>query len=234
MSQQALGLAGELALPVVATHPIQFLDPDDFRAHEARVCIAEGYVLGDQRRPKHFTGQQYFKTRAEMADLFGDIPEALENSVEIAKRCNLTVELGKSKLPLFPIPDGMDENAYLIERAEDGLAQRMKELYPDEGKRAELFPVYAERLRFETGTIVQMGFPGYFLIVADFINWAKHNGVPVGPGRGSARVRWWLSASASPTSTRCAMPCCSNASSTPNGCPCPTSTSISARKRATK
>ena len=183
--QQALVLAGELDLPVVATHPIQFLDADDFRAHEARVCIAEGYVLGDQRRPKHFTEQQYFKTRAEMAELFSDIPEALENSVEIAKRCNLTVELGKSKLPLFPIPDGMGENEYLIKRAEDGLAVRMKELYPDEAKRAEQYPIYTERLKFETGTIVQMGFPGYFLIVADFINWAKHNGVPVGPGRGS-------------------------------------------------
>ncbi len=183
--QQALALAGELALPVVATHPVQFLDADDFRAHEARVCIAEGYVLGDQRRPKHFTEQQYFKTQAEMAELFADIPEALENSVEIAKRCNLTIELGKSKLPLFPIPDGMNESDYLLKRAEDGLALRMQELYPDEVKRAEQYPTYSDRLKFETETIIQMGFPGYFLIVADFINWAKHNGVPVGPGRGS-------------------------------------------------
>ncbi|PWB52314.1 MAG: DNA polymerase III subunit alpha [Nitrosomonadales bacterium] len=183
--QQALVLAGELDLPVVATHPVQFLDQDDYRAHEARVCIAEGYVLGDQRRPRHFTEQQYFKTQAEMAELFADIPEALENSVEIARRCNLTVELGKSKLPLFPIPAGMTESEYLIKRAEDGLAERMKELYPDEAKRAEQYPTYLERLKFETGTIVQMGFPGYFLIVADFINWAKHNEVPVGPGRGS-------------------------------------------------
>ena len=183
--QQALTLAGELDLPVVATHPIQFLDQDDFRAHEARVCIAEGYVLGDQRRPRNFTEQQYFKSQAEMAELFADIPEALENTVEIAKRCNLTVELGKSKLPLFPIPEGMSESEYLIKRAEDGLAVRMKELYPDETRRAEQYPTYTDRLKFETGTIIQMGFPGYFLIVADFINWAKHNGVPVGPGRGS-------------------------------------------------
>ncbi|BCB28018.1 DNA-directed DNA polymerase [Sulfurimicrobium lacus] len=183
--QQTIALAGELDLPVVATHPIQFLDEDDFRAHEARVCIAEGYVLGDQRRPKHFTEQQYFKSQAEMAELFADVPEALANSVEIAKRCNLTVELGKSKLPLFPIPEGMTENDYLVMRAEEGLAVRMKELYPDEAKRAEQYPTYTDRLKFETATIIQMGFPGYFLIVADFINWAKHNGVPVGPGRGS-------------------------------------------------
>jgi len=183
--QQTLTLAGELDLPVVATHAIQFLDANDFRAHEARVCIAEGYVLGDQRRPKHFTEQQYFKSQAEMAELFADVPEALANSVEIAKRCNLSIELGKSKLPLFPIPEGMGENEYMVMRAEEGLAVRMKELYPDEAKRAAEYPTYAERLKFETATIIQMGFPGYFLIVADFINWAKHNGVPVGPGRGS-------------------------------------------------
>jgi DNA polymerase-3 subunit alpha len=183
--QQVLPLASELDLPVVATHPIQFLDTDDFRAHEARVCIAEGYVLGDQRRPKHFTEQQFFKTQAEMAALFADVPEALQNSVEIAKRCNLRVELGKSRLPLFPIPADMSESGYLIQRAEAGLSVRMLELYPDEAKRAEQYPVYLDRLKFETDTIVQMGFPGYFLIVADFITWAKNNGVPVGPGRGS-------------------------------------------------
>jgi DNA polymerase-3 subunit alpha len=183
--RHALAVADELKLPVVATHPIEFLSPDDFKAHEARVCIAEGYMLADKRRPRHFTEQQYFKTQAEMAELFADLPAALANSVEIAKRCNLTVELGKSKLPLFPIPEGMTESEYLIKRAEDGLAVRMQELYPDETKRAEQYPTYAERLKFETATIIQMGFPGYFLIVADFINWAKHNGVPVGPGRGS-------------------------------------------------
>jgi DNA polymerase-3 subunit alpha len=184
-ARRAADLAAELGLPVVATHPIQFLAPDDFKAHEARVCIAEGYMLADKRRPRAFTEEQYFKTQAEMAELFADLPEALANSVEIAKRCNLTVELGKSKLPLFPIPDGMGEAEYLVKRAEEGLAERMKLLYPEEAKRAEQYPIYAERLKFETGTIVQMGFPGYFLIVADFINWAKNNGVPVGPGRGS-------------------------------------------------
>ncbi|MGE5027432.1 MAG: DNA polymerase III subunit alpha [Betaproteobacteria bacterium] len=181
----ALGLASELRLPVVATHPIEFLAPDDYKAHEARVCISEGYMLADKRRPRVFTEQQYFKTQADMAELFADIPEALVNSVEIAKRCNLSVELGKSKLPLFPVPEGMSLDNYLVQRAEEGLAVRMQELYPDEAQRAEQYPIYTERLKFETGTIVQMGFPGYFLIVADFINWAKHNGVPVGPGRGS-------------------------------------------------
>ena len=181
----ALSLASELRLPVVATHPIEFLAPDDYKAHEARVCISEGYMLADKRRPRVFTEQQYFKTQAEMAELFADIPEALANSVEIAKRCNLSVELGKSKLPQFPVPEGMSLDDYLCRRAEEGLAERMKELYPDEAKRAEQYPTYADRLKFETGTIIQMGFPGYFLIVADFINWAKHNGVPVGPGRGS-------------------------------------------------
>jgi DNA polymerase-3 subunit alpha len=181
----ALSLASELQLPVVATHPIEFLAPDDYKAHEARVCISEGYMLSDKRRPRVFTEQQYFKTQAEMRDLFADIPEALANSVEIAKRCNLSVELGKSKLPQFPVPEGMSLDDYMCQRAEEGLAERMKELYPDEAKRAEQYPTYTDRLKFETGTIIQMGFPGYFLIVADFINWAKHNGVPVGPGRGS-------------------------------------------------
>ncbi|MEW5944113.1 MAG: DNA polymerase III subunit alpha [Pseudomonadota bacterium] len=183
--QRAVRLAAELRLPVVATHPVQFLDPDDFKAHEARVCIAEGYMLGDQRRPKHFTEQQYFRTQAEMAELFADLPEALANSVEIAKRCNLAIELGKNRLPLFPTPEGVTLDEYLCRQAEEGLAQRLALLYPDEAVRAEKWPMYEERLKFETGTIVQMGFSGYFLIVADFINWAKENGVPVGPGRGS-------------------------------------------------
>jgi DNA polymerase-3 subunit alpha len=184
-TQQAAALSGRLGLPAVATHPVQFLDPDDYRAHEARVCIAEGYVLSDQRRPKKFTEQQYFKSQAEMAELFADFPEALTNSVEIAKRCNLSVQLGKNYLPLFPTPEGMTLDNYLCQRAAEGLTARLEELFPDPAKRAEQEPIYRERLDFETNTIVQMGFPGYFLIVADFINWAKHNGVPVGPGRGS-------------------------------------------------
>ena len=183
--QQTADLAGELGLPLVATHPIQFMNRDDFRAHEARVCIAEGYVLGDTRRPKLYTEEQYFKTQAEMVELFADLPEALENSLEIAKRCNLTMTLGKNFLPDFPIPPGMTDGEYLVEEAKKGLEVRLAELYPDPEVRQQRRPEYDERLVFECKTILQMGFPGYFLIVADFINWGKQNGVPVGPGRGS-------------------------------------------------
>ena len=183
--QRALNLASELKLPVVATHPVQFMDTDDFKAHEARVCIAEGAVLGDQRRTKAFTAEQYFKSQQDMAALFADVPEALANTIEIAKRCNLTIELGNNKLPQFPTPEGMTLDDFMCQEAANGLKERMELLYPDPVKREEQMPAYLDRLKFETDTIVQMGFPGYFLIVADFINWAKHNGVPVGPGRGS-------------------------------------------------
>ncbi|KVW94245.1 DNA polymerase III subunit alpha [Thiobacillus denitrificans] len=180
-----LDIGAALNLPSVATHPIQFVAPDDFKAHEARVCIAEGMMLGDPRRPRPFTAEQYFKTPDEMTALFADLPEALANSVEIAKRCNLTLELGKSRLPAFPTPDGMSLDDYMRQRSFEGLHERMAHLYPDPDIRAAKLPEYTKRLEFELGTIIQMGFPGYFLIVADFINWAKHNGVPVGPGRGS-------------------------------------------------
>ena len=181
----ALELAGRLGLPVVATHPVQFLKPEEFKAHEARVCIAEGYVLADQRRPRAFTAESYFKTQAEMAAAFADLPEALANAVEIAKRCNLELELGKSKLPQFPTPPGVTLDDHLVALAEAGLARRMEQLFPDPAARGREAPRYRERLAFEARTIIQMGFAGYFLIVADFINWAKSNGVPVGPGRGS-------------------------------------------------
>ncbi len=183
--RQAVQLAGRLQLPVVATHPIQFLKPEDYKAHEARVCIAQGYVLADKRRPRDFTEEQYFKSQEEMCALFADIPEALENSVEIARRCSLTVQLGKNFLPLFPTPEGMTLDDFLVYEAKRGLEERLVQLYPDPEQREKERPRYEERLKFETDTIIQMGFPGYFLIVADFIQWAKNNGVPVGPGRGS-------------------------------------------------
>ncbi|UCV07340.1 DNA polymerase III subunit alpha [Dechloromonas denitrificans] len=183
--QQTADLAGETGIPLVATHPIQFMNRDDFRAHEARVCIAEGYVLGDTRRPKIYTEEQYFKTQDEMVALFADLPEALENSLEIAKRCNIELTLGKNFLPNFPIPPGMTIDEFLVDEAEKGLEVRLAELYPDPEERLKRRPEYDARLVFECNTIVQMGFPGYFLIVADFIKWAKANGVPVGPGRGS-------------------------------------------------
>jgi DNA polymerase-3 subunit alpha len=180
-----LAIASRLGIPPVATHPVQFLEPGQFIAHEARVCIAEGHVLSDQRRPRRFTEQQYLKSQAEMAALFADLPEALENSVEIARRCNLVLELGKSRLPLFPTPEGVGLDTFLREQAMAGLEARLAALHPETAMRDAERPRYLERLDFEIRTIVQMGFPGYFLIVADFINWAKSNGVPVGPGRGS-------------------------------------------------
>ena len=183
--QQAVALASALKLPVVATHPIQFMSADDYTAHEARVCISEGDILANPRRPKRFTIEQRFCTQDEMAERFADIPSALANTVEIAKRCNLTLELGKPKLPLFPTPDGMSLDDYLVQLSKEGLEKRLVELYPDEAERTRERDTYYQRLDFECGTIVKMGFPGYFLIVADFINWAKNNGVPVGPGRGS-------------------------------------------------
>ncbi|HET7672862.1 MAG TPA: DNA polymerase III subunit alpha [Burkholderiales bacterium] len=178
---RSVALAGRLRLPVVATHPVQFLGPEDFKAHEARVCISQGFLLGDQRRPRPFTEEQYFKSQEQMAALFADAPQALENAVEIARRCNLEIALGKTRLPDFPTPPGVTLEQHLKDEAEAGLARRAAEL----GLAAETLPRYRERLAFEIQTIVQMGFAGYFLIVADFINWAKRNSVPVGPGRGS-------------------------------------------------
>lgn len=183
--KQILAIATALDLPVVATQPIQFIEQADFNAHEARTCIAEGYMLADRRRPKKFSNEQYFKTQAQMCALFADIPEALANSVQIAKRCNLTLTLGENYLPDFPTPNQQDLPGYLAEASLKGLHLRLAQLYPDEVLRAEKFDAYKSRLDFECNIINQMGFPGYFLIVADFINWAKNNGVPVGPGRGS-------------------------------------------------
>ena len=180
-----LALAVKLGLPVVATHPVQFVAPGDFKAHEARVCISQGYTLGDQRRPRLFTAEQYFKTQDEMARLWSDAPQVLANSVEIARRCNFELVLGKSRLPDFPTPAGVNLDQYLRQQAEQGLARRLEKLFPDETVRRREAPIYNSRLQFETGMIVKMGFAGYFLIVADFINWARSNGVPVGPGRGS-------------------------------------------------
>src|SRR5690625_4615165 len=178
-------LAGELGLPVLATHPVQVIEESDYRAHEVRVCIASGEQLANPRRVRRFTTEQYFLSSEQMAERFRDVPSALENTVEIAKRCNLELELGTPRLPAFPTSDGVTLDEYLVQLSEEGLARRMEQLYPDEKERAERYPEYHERLHWECQTIVSMGFPGYFLIVADFINWGKENGVPVGPGRGS-------------------------------------------------
>ena len=178
-------LASNLNLPVVATHPVQFTKPDDYEAHEARVCISEGEILGNQRRVRKFTREQYFKSSAQMLELFVDIPSAIANSLEIAKRCNVSLVLGKPQLPDYPTPNGMAIDDYFRFSSYEGLKERLAHLYPDAAKREVERSRYEERLEFEINTILKMGFPGYFLIVGDFINWAKNNGCPVGPGRGS-------------------------------------------------
>ncbi len=184
-----VSLAAHLGLPVVATHPIQFLGPDDFESHEARVCIAEGEMLANRRRVRRFTREQYFKSTQEMQALFADVPSALRNTVEIAKRCSVTLTLGQPQLPNFPTPlvDGtpMPIADYFRQLSHEGLQKRLAHLYPDASKRAAEEARYVQRLDFEIETILNMGFPGYFLIVGDFIRWAKENGCPVGPGRGS-------------------------------------------------
>ena len=181
----AVQLASHLNLPVVATHPVQFTKPDDYEAHEARVCISEGEILGNQRRVRKFTREQYFKSSAQMLDLFEDIPSAVANTLEIAKRCNVSLVLGKPQLPDYPTPNGMAIDEYFRFSSHEGLKDRLVHLYPDATKREAERQRYEERLEFEINTILKMGFPGYFLIVGDFINWAKNNGCPVGPGRGS-------------------------------------------------
>jgi len=183
----SVALAERCGVPLVATNDVRFLKQADFEAHETRVCIGEGRTLEDPRRPRNYSDQQYLKTPAEMAELFADLPEALENTVEIAKRCNIEVRLGKYFLPNFPVPEGMTIDDYLRQASHEGLEERLAVLWPKETtpNYEEVRQKYIDRLEFELGTIIQMGFPGYFLIVMDFIKWAKNNGVPVGPGRGS-------------------------------------------------
>ena len=184
--EAVIDLAADSDMPVVATNEVCFLRHEDFEAHEARVCIHEGVVLDDANRPRRYSDQQYLRTPAEMAELFADLPEALENSIEIARRCNLCLELGRNVLPDFPIPEGMSAADYFAAQARAGLEQRLRKLLnataADFAARRQ---PYDERLELELKVIIQMGFPGYFLIVADFIQWARNNSVPVGPGRGS-------------------------------------------------
>ncbi|ANT69963.1 DNA polymerase III subunit alpha [Aeromonas hydrophila] len=180
----AVAIATEFALPVVATNEVVFLTADDFDAHEIRVAIHDGYTLMDKRRPRRYSPQQYLRSQEEMAELFADIPEALENTVEIAKRCNVTVRLGEYFLPNFPTGDMTTED-FLVMKSKEGLEERLEFLFPDPAVRAERRPEYDDRLDIELKVINQMGFPGYFLIVMEFIQWSKDNGIPVGPGRGS-------------------------------------------------
>lgn len=182
----AVDLALSCNLPVVATNDVQFISRDDFESHEARVCIHEGRTLDDPRRPKNFTEQQYLRSPQEMIALFEDIPEAIENTIEIAKRCSIELTLGENYLPDFPVPEGMTIEEFLAHESREGLEKRLDFLFDTtvssfKEQRVE----YDDRLKLELDVINEMGFPGYFLIVADFIRWAKENGVPVGPGRGS-------------------------------------------------
>lgn len=180
----ALDIAEQYDLPVVATNEVVFLTSEEFDAHEIRVAIHDGYTLVDPRRPKNYSPQQYLRTEDEMCELFKDIPEALQNSVEIAKRCNVTVRLGEYFLPNFPTGDLTIED-FLVKKSQEGLEERLEFLFPDEKVRLERRPDYDERLQIELDVINQMGFPGYFLIVMEFIQWSKDNDIPVGPGRGS-------------------------------------------------
>lgn len=182
----AVALATSMQWPVVATNDVRFLAEDEFEAHEVRVCIADGRALDDPRRQRRYSAEQYLKTPAQMAELFADIPEALANTVEIARRCSVPIELGKYYLPEYPVPEGLTMDTYFRQVSHDGLTLRLKTLIEAEAEdRAEREQVYRERLDFELNTIVDMGFPGYFLIVMDFIRWAKDHDIPVGPGRGS-------------------------------------------------
>jgi DNA polymerase-3 subunit alpha len=186
----AIDLALAHDIPVVATNDVRFTAESDFASHEARVCIRDGYVLADPKRPKRYSPQQYLRTGDEMAELFADIPSAISNTVEIAKRCNVSLTLGKNYLPQFPIPEGLTEAQYFCQVSEKGLEERLDFLLGDKYPRgtpafAAKRKVYDERLKIELDVINEMGFPGYFLIVADFIQWAKDNAIPVGPGRGS-------------------------------------------------
>ena len=178
-------LALEASCPVVATNDVRFLGEDDFDAHEVRVCINERRTLDDPRRPHNYTNQQYLKSAQEMAALFADIPEAIANVGEIVKRCNLELTLGEPCLPNYPVPDGMSMEEYFAEQSRAGLERRLAALYGERASDEEVRKPYFDRLDMELGIINQMGFPGYFLIVMEFIQWAKDNGIPVGPGRGS-------------------------------------------------
>ena len=182
----AVKLAIELDCPVVATNDVQFLARDEFEAHEARVCIQEGRTLDDPRRERRYTDQQYLKSASEMAELFADIPEALENTVEIARRCNASLNLGDYYLPEYPVPEGSTTASYLSELALAGLDERLEKILdPAAADHAKKRKEYDDRLARELDVINSLEFPGYFLIVMEFIQWARDKDIPVGPGRGS-------------------------------------------------
>jgi DNA polymerase-3 subunit alpha len=202
--EQVVALAARLELPVVATNDVRFVMPEQYDAHEARVCIASGRTLVDADRPREYTEAQYLKSPEEMSVLFRDLPEAIANTVEIAKRCNVELGFDEIFMPRFDVPAGTTAADLLREQSAAGLVERLARLpaRPSAGAApagAVASPAgavaspsgavdqqgYHERLASELDVVCKMGFEGYFLIVADFIAWARANGIPVGPGRGS-------------------------------------------------
>jgi DNA polymerase-3 subunit alpha len=188
--EDCLHLSAQLAqlakVPIVATNDVMFVSAEDFEAHETRVCINQSMTLDDPRRLKAYSNQQYLRSAEEMQALFVDLPSALENSVQIAKRCNLDIQLGHYSLPNFPVPDGLTMDEFFGKVSRDGLEKRLKVILDaTDPKYQAQRKIFDDRLEFELNIICQMGFPGYFLIVMDFIHWAKDNDIPVGPGRGS-------------------------------------------------
>ncbi|WP_225764285.1 DNA polymerase III subunit alpha [Stenotrophomonas sp. Marseille-Q4652] len=191
-NQFALMAAGQRGLPVVASNDVRFLSPDDYEAHEARVCISTGRVLDDPKRPREYSREQYLKSGEQMCELFADIPDAIDNTLELAQRCNIEMRLGTYFLPNYPVPDDETLDTWIQKQSREGLEERLAKNPLAPGKTRE---DYFERLEFELDTIIKMGFPGYFLIVADFIQWGKNQGIPIGPGRGSGAgslVAWAL------------------------------------------
>lgn len=186
--EQAISSGYQHGIPIIAHNDVRFLNQEDYDAHEARVCIASSYVLADPTRPRDYSNEQYLKTQQQMTELFSDIPQVIDNTVSLAKRCNVTLTLGINVLPEFPVPEGETIESFFRSESQRGLNARLDKLYPND-ERDDTWPEirkpYDERLEHELGIIISMGFPGYFLIVMDFIRWAKANGVPVGPGRGS-------------------------------------------------
>ena len=184
--QSVLPLAARLSCPIVATNDVRFLKQGDFEAHEIRVCVQQGYEVTNARRPRNYSDQQFLRTENEMQALFSDLPQALENTVQIAISCNLDISLGDARLPDFPVPKGMDEDEYLRSLSITGLEDRLARLYDTSAENfSDTRLPYDQRLKRELDVIVEMGFSGYFLIVADFIKWSRENQIPVGPGRGS-------------------------------------------------
>ena len=181
----AVEICVQTGIAPVATHSNYFLNPDDFIAHEARYCIGSKQTLFDIKRTRLYNKDMYFKTQEEMTELFSDIPQALENTIAIAKKCNIELALNEPKLPNFPTPNGETIDDYFTQSAMQGLEERLIENFPDEAERESKRKEYTDRLVFELDVIKKMGFPGYFLIVSDFIKWAKEHDIPVGPGRGS-------------------------------------------------